>query len=128
MQEAKQEVIEFVEYLKTPQKYSQLGARIPKVTTTVMGDMVTMVTIVVCRVPCYMVPQEQARPCWLGPLHQKPMFRSCPLQDQTLWRCMQVTLGNPTPPPPPPPPNNRTYEGGGLVCVLYKGVNVLVFF
>ena len=32
MQEAKQEVIEFVEYLRTPQKYSQLGAKIPKVT------------------------------------------------------------------------------------------------
>ncbi|KAL5467700.1 hypothetical protein EMCRGX_G031963 [Ephydatia muelleri] len=30
MQEAKQEVIEFVEYLRTPQKYSQLGAKIPK--------------------------------------------------------------------------------------------------
>ena len=31
MEEAKLEVIEFVDYLKNPDKYTELGARIPKV-------------------------------------------------------------------------------------------------
>ena len=31
MEEAKLEVMEFVDYLKSPQRYSELGAKIPKV-------------------------------------------------------------------------------------------------
>ena len=31
MEEAKSEVMEFVDYLKNPQRYLELGARIPKV-------------------------------------------------------------------------------------------------
>ncbi len=31
MEEAKNEVVEFVDYLKYPQRYSELGARTPKV-------------------------------------------------------------------------------------------------
>ena len=31
MEEAKLEVIEFVDYLKNPDEYTELGARIPKV-------------------------------------------------------------------------------------------------
>ena len=31
MEEAKSEVMEFVDYLKKPQRYLELGARIPKV-------------------------------------------------------------------------------------------------
>ena len=33
MEEAKLEVTEFVDYLKNPDKYTELGARIPKVRT-----------------------------------------------------------------------------------------------
>ena len=31
MEEAKREVMEFVDYLKSPSRYTNLGARIPKV-------------------------------------------------------------------------------------------------
>ncbi len=31
MDEAKQEILEFVQFLKTPLKYQKLGAKIPKV-------------------------------------------------------------------------------------------------
>lgn len=31
MEEAKQEVMEFIDYLKTPTQFTHLGARIPKV-------------------------------------------------------------------------------------------------
>ena len=34
MEEAKQEVMEFVDYLKSPSRYSELAAKIPKVNTT----------------------------------------------------------------------------------------------
>ena len=31
MEEAKEEVMEFIDYLRHPKRYSELGARIPKV-------------------------------------------------------------------------------------------------
>jgi ATP-dependent Zn protease len=44
MEEAKLEVTEFVDYLKNPDKYTELGARIPKVRTYLLGKLVDILT------------------------------------------------------------------------------------
>ena len=69
--EAKQEVEEIVEFLKQPQKYTDLGGKIPK-GALLVGPPGTGKTLLAKR--------------WPG----KPMCRSSHWQVPTLWKCLSA--------------------------------------
>ena len=71
-EEAKQELEEVVEFLKHPQKYNDLGAKIPK------GVLLYGLRV-------------QAKPCWRRQLPVKQEFRSSVFPVLTLWKCLSVS-------------------------------------
>jgi len=67
--EAKQEVEEIVEFLKEPQKYTDLGGKIPK------GALLVG-------------PREPVRPCLPKLWQARPTYRSSHWLVPTLWKCL----------------------------------------
>ena len=69
LQEEKEELEEIVDFLKDPQKFIQVGARIPK-----------GVLLVALR--------ERGKPCWPRPSPVKPGFLFSAFRVRILWRCL----------------------------------------
>lgn len=69
--EAKAELVEIVDFLKNPQDYGRLGARIPKV----------------C---CWLARPARARPCWPRPWRARPGYRSSLSPARSSSRCLSA--------------------------------------
>lgn len=71
--EEKQELVEVVEFLKDPRKFSELGARIPK------GVLLVRL-------------REPVKHCWQGQLQVKQGFLSSPSAVLILSKCLSVSV------------------------------------
>ena len=72
VEEAKQEVVEIVDFLKDPGKFQKLGGKIPKGVLMVGSP-------------------EPARRCWPGPSPAKPRCRFSPFRARISWKCSSAS-------------------------------------
>lgn len=95
-EEAKLEILEFVNFLKNPQQYQDLGAKIPKVRkrsglqgTTAGSDsqLLSDPGLLVLREPCCLVLLGPGRLCWPRPQPGRPTSPSSPSTAPSFWRC-----------------------------------------
>ena len=73
LQEEKEDLVEVVDFLKSPQKYTKVGARIPK------GVLLVG-------------PPGLVRHFWQRQWQEKREFRFSPFPVLTLWKCLSVSV------------------------------------
>jgi hypothetical protein len=91
-EEAKIEIMEFVNFLKNPQQYIELGAKIPKgaMLTGESGCSFQIPTIFITSSP--QVHLEREKRCWRKPPPGKQTSHSSQCPVPSFWKCLSVLV------------------------------------